>query len=56
MLSALSSVLGMTEHELDMSDNEIEAIVKQVPDPLGTFYRYTFGTALINEVVEDVEE
>lgn len=56
MLSALSSVLGMTEHELDMSDKELESIVKQVPDPLGTFYRYTFGTALINEVVEDVEE
>ncbi len=56
MLSALSSILGMTEHEQDMTDNELDKIVDQVPDPLGTFYRYTFGNAIINEVVEDVEE
>jgi len=56
MLSALGSILDMTDHELDLGDDELDKIVAQVPDPLGTFYRYTYGNALINEVVEDVEE
>ena len=56
MLSALGSILDMTDHELDMTDDELEKIVAQVPDPLGTFYRYTFGNAIINEAVEDAEE
>lgn len=56
MLSGLASVLDMRDNELDLGEDELDRIVDQVDDPLGTFYRYSFGSALINEVVEDVEE
>ena len=56
MLSALASVLDMRDNELDLGEDELDKIVDQIDDPLGTFYRYSFGSALINEVVEDVEE
>ncbi len=56
MLSALASVLDMRDNELDLSEDELDKIVDQIDDPLGTFYRYSLGSALINEVVEDVED
>ncbi|HOO97633.1 MAG TPA: oxidoreductase [Caldisericia bacterium] len=56
MLSALASVMDMTDHELEMTDDELDKIVNQVDDPLGTFYRYSFSSALINERVEEEEE
>ena len=55
-LSGLASVLDYRDDELNLEENEIDKIAEMVPDPLGTFYRYSFGSALINEVVEDVEE
>ncbi len=50
MMSALASVLGI-EGEEKMSDEEIEELINQVVDPVGTFYKYGLPAALINRKV-----
>jgi F420-non-reducing hydrogenase small subunit len=50
MISALASTLGI-EGEEKMSDEEIEQLINQVVDPIGTFYKYALPTALINRKV-----
>jgi F420-non-reducing hydrogenase small subunit len=55
-LSAIAGIMDYKDDELNLDENEIDKIAAMVPDPLGTFYRYSFGSALVNEVVEDVEE
>lgn len=50
MISALASILGI-EGEEKMSDEEIEKLINQVVDPVGTFYKYGLPTALINRRV-----
>ncbi|MFQ6057527.1 MAG: oxidoreductase [Anaerolineae bacterium] len=46
-LSALASILGIDE-EAEMSDEDVEKLMDQIKDPLGTFYRFTLASALIN--------
>jgi len=50
MISALASILGI-ESEEKMSDEEVEKLINQVVDPVGTFYKYGLPTALINRKV-----
>ena len=50
MISALASILGI-EGEEKMSDEEVEKLINQVVDPVGTFYKYGLPTALINRKV-----
>jgi F420-non-reducing hydrogenase small subunit len=55
MLSAIASVIGagrpdMEEHELEQ---EIEAIVNTIPDPAGTFYRFSMAHSLLNRAKVD---
>ena len=52
MISAMASILGV-EQEQDRSDEEVEALIDQIKDPLGTFYRFALPTALINRRVQD---
>jgi F420-non-reducing hydrogenase small subunit len=47
MISALASVLGI-EGEENMSDAEVEKLIDQIVDPVGTFYKYGLPAALIN--------
>lgn len=49
-LSAIASVLGI-EKETEMTDEEIEELINQIKDPLGTFYRFTLPSGLIRRVV-----
>jgi F420-non-reducing hydrogenase small subunit len=55
MLSALASVYGMTDRESEMSEEEIERLMGQVPDPLGTFYRFSLIKSQLGRVVRDVQ-
>jgi F420-non-reducing hydrogenase small subunit len=50
MISALASVLGIDGEE-KMSDVEVEKLIEQVVDPVGTFYKYGLPNALINRRV-----
>ena len=50
MLSALASILGI-EGEEKMSDEEVQKLIDQVVDPVGTFYKYGLPSALLNRKV-----
>jgi len=51
MMSALASILGI-EGEDKMSDEEVEKLIEQVVDPVGTFYKYGLPSAIINRRVD----
>ena len=51
MMSALASILGL-EGEEEMNDEEIDNLIDQIVDPVGTFYKYGLPTAIINRRVE----
>jgi len=50
MISALASILGI-EGEDKMSDEEVEKLIEQVVDPVGTFYKYGLPSAIVNRKV-----
>lgn len=50
MISALASILGI-EGEEKMSDEEVDTLIEQVKDVVGTFYKYTLPTSLIKRKV-----
>jgi len=50
MMSALASILGI-EGEEKMSDEEVQKLIDEVVDPIGTFYKYGLPNALINRRV-----
>ena len=50
MISALGSILGI-EGEVDMDDEEVQAILDQVRDMIGTFYKYTLPDSLLKRKV-----
>jgi F420-non-reducing hydrogenase small subunit len=47
MISALASVLGVSE-DGEQDPEAMKALVEQILDPLGTFYRYALPKGLIN--------
>jgi len=48
MIGAIASILGV-EKEQDLSSEEVEKLMDQIKDPLGTFYRFTLPVASINK-------
>jgi F420-non-reducing hydrogenase small subunit len=50
MISALASILGI-EGEEKMSDEEVQKLIDQVVDPVGTFYKYGLPSGLIRRRV-----
>ena len=48
MLSAIASILGL-EDEKEATEKQVEELIDQIDDPLGTFYCYTLPVALINK-------
>jgi F420-non-reducing hydrogenase small subunit len=50
MISALASILGI-EGEDKMGDEEVKALIDQVVDPVGTFYKYSLPASIINRKV-----
>lgn len=55
MIGAIASILGV-EKEKDLSDEEIEKLLDQIKDPLGTFYRFTLPVASINKTFHEKGE
>ncbi|MFW9851582.1 MAG: oxidoreductase [Candidatus Thorarchaeota archaeon] len=54
MISALTSLLDVDIEE-DMSEEELQKVVDKIPDPLGTFYRFTYGKSLIYKLHSEEE-
>jgi len=52
MISAIASILGV-ENEKDFSEDEVEKLLNQIKDPVGTFYRFTLPVALINRRIKE---
>jgi len=50
LVSAIASILGVDGEE-NMTDEEVEKLVDQVKDPLGTFYRYSLPISLLKRKV-----
>ena len=50
MISSLASILGI-EGEEGMSDEEVEKLIADIVDPVGTFYKYTLPKSIINRKV-----
>ena len=50
MISALASILGI-EGEDKMNDEQVQKLIDQIVDPVGTFYKYCLPSAIINRRV-----
>ena len=50
MISSLAGILGV-EGEEGMSDEEVDKLIEGIVDPIGTFYKYTLPTSIINRKV-----
>jgi len=53
MLSALTSILEVSSGEPGLSEGDIERLVNEVKDPLGTFYRFTLPKSLLRRAVKE---
>lgn len=53
MLSALSSILNITDSEAQMSEEQIMTMMTQVKDPLGTFYAFTLPKSPLRRIVKE---
>ncbi len=53
MLSALSSILNITDTEAQLSEEQIMTMMMQVKDPLGTFYAFTLPKSPLRRIVTE---
>lgn len=53
MLSAVSSLLNITDSESQLSEGQIIELMMQVKDPLGTFYAFTLPKSLLKRTVRE---
>lgn len=51
MMSALASILGLEEEKEKYSDEEVEALMGQIIDPIGTFYMYSLPSSILRRKV-----
>ncbi len=53
MLAAVSSILDVRDDEPLLSEDDIDDLMDQVKDPLGTFYAFTLPKSMLNHVVKE---
>ncbi len=53
MLSAIASLYGATDHETELTEEDVVKIMNEILDPLGYFYRYSLPKSELRKVVED---
>ena len=51
MISALASILGLEEEKEKYSEEEVEKLISQIKDPLGTFYMYALPASILRRRV-----
>lgn len=55
MLSAITSILAISDKETEMNEEDIERVMTEIVDPLGCFYRFSLPKSQLGRVVKDVE-
>jgi len=56
MLSAFTSILKISGAETELPEEEIQKLMSQMRDPLGTFYRFTLPKSRLRRVVKEEEK
>jgi len=56
MLSAIASIFNITDQESQMDEEEIEQLLDQVKDPLGTFYAFTLPKSLLRRTFKEKKQ
>ncbi|MEM0492559.1 MAG: oxidoreductase [Candidatus Thermoplasmatota archaeon] len=51
MISALASILGVEEEE-KLSEEDVNRLIDQIKDTVGTFYKYTLPVSIINRKIK----
>jgi F420-non-reducing hydrogenase small subunit len=51
MMSALASILGLEEEQEHYTDEDVERLMSQIKDPVGTFYMYSLPSSLLRRKV-----
>ncbi len=51
MISALASILGLEEEKEKYSDKDVEELMGQIKDPIGTFYMYSLPSSILGRKV-----
>ena len=47
MLSALASILGLEEEQQHQTEEDVENLISQIKDPIGTFYMYSLPSSIL---------
>ncbi|MHA1303569.1 MAG: oxidoreductase [Candidatus Heimdallarchaeaceae archaeon] len=55
MISALTSLLEVDKEE-EMMEEDLDQLIEKIPDPLGTFYRFTYGQSMIAKLHAEKED
>jgi len=51
MVSALASILGLEDEKEKYTDKDVEELMRQVKDPIGTFYMYSLPSSILGRKV-----
>jgi len=51
MMSALASILGLEDEQEHYSDEDVEKLMNQIKDPVGTFYMYSLPSSILRRKV-----
>ncbi len=51
MLSALASILGLENEQDHYTLEEVDKLVSQIKDPVGTFYMYSLPSSILRRKV-----
>jgi F420-non-reducing hydrogenase small subunit len=51
MISALASILGLEEEKSQYSEEDVEKLMGQIKDPIGTFYMYSLPASILRRKV-----
>jgi len=51
MMSALASILGLEGEQEHYSDEDVEKLMNQIKDPVGTFYMYSLPSSILRRKV-----
>jgi F420-non-reducing hydrogenase small subunit len=51
MISALASILGLEEEKEKYTEEDVEKLMSQIKDPIGTFYMYSLPSSFLRRKV-----
>jgi F420-non-reducing hydrogenase small subunit len=51
MMSAIASILGLEGEQEHYSEEDVENLMSQIKDPIGTFYMYSLPSSILRRKV-----